>query len=191
MVTMFPVLINSFTLSGTFYLFSSVAMLAVLFGMFILPETKGKTLSDINRMFYTRPIIKCDVCSRYSIEKDTKYSDCLQAEVSNNENIIKKRFSALDEDEIIISKKSLVQTDVEIRWRRSTKYTRFKCQFSFEMWIHILISATAHSLEYKVDISYCYRNCKCRSSLVKYLFNMHRLHQTIMSVAHCGGSQSS
>ena len=93
---MFPILINAFTLSGTFYLFSTVAMLAVMFGLFILPETKGKTLSDINRMFYTRPIINCDVCRMNRTEKDTKYSACLQDLTNEEENIIKKKLSIHD-----------------------------------------------------------------------------------------------
>ena len=70
MVTLFPVLCSSLGLSGTFFLFSSMAAISVLFGIFILPETKGKTLSDINEMFYTQSVINTR-CFRS--EKTEKY----------------------------------------------------------------------------------------------------------------------
>ena len=63
MVTLFPLLCANLGLSGTFFLFSSMAAISVLFGIFILPETKGKTLSDINEMFYTKGVINVG-CSR-------------------------------------------------------------------------------------------------------------------------------
>ena len=38
-------------LSGSYILYASVCGLCVLFGLFILPETKGKHLEDINKEF--------------------------------------------------------------------------------------------------------------------------------------------
>ena len=70
MVTLFPLLCSYLGLSGTFALFSSMAAVSVLFGIFILPETKGKTLSDINEMFYNKSVINVD-CFRS--EKTEKY----------------------------------------------------------------------------------------------------------------------
>ena len=72
MVTLFPVLCSNLGLSGTFFLFSSMAAISVLFGIFILPETKGKTLSDINEMFYNKSVINGNLgCFRS--EKKEKY----------------------------------------------------------------------------------------------------------------------
>ena len=69
---------QSLSLSGTFFLFSSVAAAALVFGLVMLPETRGKTLAQvremirvmmmmmvmmmmiciqINRMFYTDPLL--------------------------------------------------------------------------------------------------------------------------------------
>ena len=70
MVTLFPVLCSNLGLAGTFFLFSCMAAISVLFGVFILPETKGKTLSDINKMFYTQTVINAG-CLRS--EKTEKY----------------------------------------------------------------------------------------------------------------------
>ena len=72
MVTLFPVLCSSLGLSGTFFLFSSMAAISVLFGIFILPETKGKTLSDINQMFYSKSVINGNV-GCFGTEKTEKY----------------------------------------------------------------------------------------------------------------------
>ena len=38
-------------LSGSYILYASVCALNVIFGLFILPETKGKHLEDINKEF--------------------------------------------------------------------------------------------------------------------------------------------
>ena len=70
MVTLFPVLCSNLGLSGTFFLFSFMAAISVIFGICILPETKGKTLSDINQMFYTQGVINVG-CFRN--EKTEKY----------------------------------------------------------------------------------------------------------------------
>ena len=75
MVTMFPLMCSSLGLSGTFYLFSSVAFISVIFGIFILPETKGKTLSDINKMFYNTTIINV---SCLSVINKEEYLKCPQ-----------------------------------------------------------------------------------------------------------------
>ena len=75
MVTMFPVMCSSLGLHATFYLFSSVAFISVLFGIFILPETKGKTLSDINKMFYNTNIINV---SFFNVNKKDEYLKCPQ-----------------------------------------------------------------------------------------------------------------
>ena len=38
---------QSLSLSGTFFLFSSVAAAALVFGLVMLPETRGKTLAQV------------------------------------------------------------------------------------------------------------------------------------------------
>ena len=75
MVTMFPVLSSNLGLSNTFFLFSSVGFISVLFGIFVLPETKGKTLDEINRMFYSKNIIHCGM---FSGSKKEEYLKCSQ-----------------------------------------------------------------------------------------------------------------
>ena len=52
MVSLFPSFSHSIGLAGTFFMFSIVSMLGVAYGLWILPETRGKTLHEINRMFY-------------------------------------------------------------------------------------------------------------------------------------------
>ena len=44
-------------LSGSYILYASVCGLCVLFGLFILPETKGKHLEDINKEFEEKQFI--------------------------------------------------------------------------------------------------------------------------------------
>ena len=42
---------NTFGLSNTFYIFSSIGILSLLFTKFIMPETKGLSIEDIERKF--------------------------------------------------------------------------------------------------------------------------------------------
>lgn len=48
---LFPILMNTFGLSNTFYIFSSIGILSLLFTKFIMPETKGLSIEDIERKF--------------------------------------------------------------------------------------------------------------------------------------------
>ena len=51
------------TLSGTFFLYGLVALVAVVFGLTVLPETRGKTLEQINEMFTRERLVRCGPCS--------------------------------------------------------------------------------------------------------------------------------
>ena len=53
MVKTFPTLRQpqNLGLSGSYILYASVCALNVIFGLFLLPETKGKHLEDINKEF--------------------------------------------------------------------------------------------------------------------------------------------
>jgi len=90
-VSLFPILVEELSLSGTFYLFGCVALAAAFFGIFILPETRGKTLKEINDMFYKTSIINKDIikntgcCERVknqkeSSSKNSEYQICSQEE---------------------------------------------------------------------------------------------------------------
>ena len=81
------------SLAGTFYLFGVVGFLAVIFGIFILPETRGKTLDDINKMFYTNNIVNINIIKNIKNKTDifnfkqkykTKYTKCVQDEKKQN-----------------------------------------------------------------------------------------------------------
>ena len=50
------------TLSGTFFLYGLVALVAVVFGLTVLPETRGKTLEQINEMFTRERLVRCRPC---------------------------------------------------------------------------------------------------------------------------------
>ena len=47
----FPTLMSTFGLSHTFYIFSCIGILSILFTRFIMPETKGLSMEDIERKF--------------------------------------------------------------------------------------------------------------------------------------------
>ena len=51
------------TLSGTFFLYGLVALVAVVFGLTTLPETRGKTLEQINEMFTRERLVRFGPCS--------------------------------------------------------------------------------------------------------------------------------
>ena len=83
------------SLAGTFYFFGIVAFLAVIFGIFILPETRGKTLDEINKMFYTNNIINIHIIKNFKNKTNifnikqknkTKYTQCMQEEKKENNN---------------------------------------------------------------------------------------------------------
>ena len=50
-VRMFPVLLGSIGEAGTFFLFTTCTFLSIIFVYFLLPETKGKTLEDMEKLF--------------------------------------------------------------------------------------------------------------------------------------------
>ena len=47
----FPTLMGAFGLSGTFYIFAAIGVLSLLFTKFVMPETKGLSIEDIERKF--------------------------------------------------------------------------------------------------------------------------------------------
>lgn len=47
----FPTLMETFGLSHTFYIFSAIGILSILFTKFVMPETKGLSMEDIERKF--------------------------------------------------------------------------------------------------------------------------------------------
>ena len=50
-VRSFPVMKESMTMHGTFWFFMCCTLLGIVFVYFLLPETKGKTLEDIEKLF--------------------------------------------------------------------------------------------------------------------------------------------
>ena len=54
MVALFPSVTDYIGLAGAFFLFGSVFMAGVVFGFFLLPETRGKTIQNVNHMFYNQ-----------------------------------------------------------------------------------------------------------------------------------------
>ena len=58
------------TLSGTFFLYGLVALMAVVFGLTMLPETRGKTLEQINMMFIRERLVKCGPCNTTEADKE-------------------------------------------------------------------------------------------------------------------------
>ena len=50
-VRMFPVLLESIGEAGTFFLFTTCTFFSIIFVYFLLPETKGKTLEDMEKLF--------------------------------------------------------------------------------------------------------------------------------------------
>lgn len=50
-VKMYPVLSTNFHISETMYIFAFASTITILFGFFVLPETRGKTLLEIERTF--------------------------------------------------------------------------------------------------------------------------------------------
>ena len=64
------------SLSGTFFMYGLVALMAVVFGLTMLPETRGKTLEQINHMFIRERLVRCGPCNTTEADK----------EVNNNNN---------------------------------------------------------------------------------------------------------
>ena len=58
------------TLSGTFFLYGLVAAMAVVFGLTMLPETRGKTLEQINMMFIRERLVRCGPCNTTEADKE-------------------------------------------------------------------------------------------------------------------------
>lgn len=52
-------MVATFTLSGTFWIYSAIAFGGCVILYFTLPETENKTLLEIRRMFDKRKISKC------------------------------------------------------------------------------------------------------------------------------------
>ncbi|XP_075223825.1 facilitated trehalose transporter Tret1-like [Lycorma delicatula] len=51
MVKIYPLLLDSFNMFGCMWLFTGFSVLTVFFGKYILPETRGKSLQEIESMF--------------------------------------------------------------------------------------------------------------------------------------------
>ena len=50
--------INRINGSGTFWLYGAVCLVGTLYTIFFVPETKGKTIEEIQQMFSSRPAEK-------------------------------------------------------------------------------------------------------------------------------------
>ena len=73
--------IQSISLSGTFLLYSMMAFMAVVFGASMLPETRGKTLEQINEMFYRERMVRCGSCRNREELKDTNNNPDMDGEI--------------------------------------------------------------------------------------------------------------
>ena len=62
------------TLSGTFFLYGLVALVAVVFGLTTLPETRGKTLEQINDMFTRERLVRCRPCGE-EVDKEANNNE--------------------------------------------------------------------------------------------------------------------
>lgn len=52
---LFLTMVATLTLNGTFYFFSSVSLIAVIFLYFTLPETENRTLLEVQAFFDKKP----------------------------------------------------------------------------------------------------------------------------------------
>lgn len=69
---LFLSMVGTFTLNGTFWIYSSVSALGVLVLYFILPETESKTLQEI-QVFFIKEKKKCDVPNIHNKSSETNY----------------------------------------------------------------------------------------------------------------------
>ena len=58
------------TLSGAFILYGLMALVAVVFGLTMLPETRAKTLEQINQMFIQERLVRCGPCILTETDKE-------------------------------------------------------------------------------------------------------------------------
>ena len=58
------------TLSGAFFLYGLMALMAVVFGLTMLPETRAKTLEQINQMFIRERLVRCGPCILTETDKE-------------------------------------------------------------------------------------------------------------------------
>lgn len=55
----YPKMVSSFGIENVLLIYTGFCVLSILFGVFIMPETKGKTLNEISSSFESRkkPVI--------------------------------------------------------------------------------------------------------------------------------------
>jgi len=53
-VRFFPILLVVIGEDGTFFLFTACTLLGIIFVYFLLPETKGKSLEEVEKLFTTQ-----------------------------------------------------------------------------------------------------------------------------------------
>ena len=58
-----------------------MAFMAVVFGASMLPETRGKTLEQINEMFYRERMVRCGSCRNREELKDTNNNPDMDGEI--------------------------------------------------------------------------------------------------------------
>lgn len=114
---------------GTYWLYSTVAVCAAIFGATLLPETKGKTLAEVSEHFYvccsfTKRQEEVDV-EYVSIDdeklQDTTLSQSFHYKSHDKAQHLLKEHKAAKEEEIQMrfDKNSLEQSDMEKEKRRT------------------------------------------------------------------------
>ena len=63
------------TLSGAFFLYGLMALVAVVFGLTMLPETRAKTLEQINKMFIQERLVRFGPCTLTESDKEMNYNN--------------------------------------------------------------------------------------------------------------------
>ena len=106
---------------GTYWLYSTVAVCAAIFGATLLPETKGKTLAEVSEHFYV-----CCSCRNKQEEVEFEYT-CFGGEESTD--TLNTSFITSDKArEILIEQKSIKQEEIEMRFKKGTLETGDKAR---------------------------------------------------------------
>ena len=69
---LFPSCVNVIGLHGLFWIHSGISIMMCILGIQILPETQGKTLTELSEIYSVKPKYQD---SKYGL-KDTQKTDC-------------------------------------------------------------------------------------------------------------------